>query len=1068
MGIHHLQEYLETECAEACKEVDLLKIARGFVMKRRPGRGPGHLRLVVDAESCLDRLYGGYYSDWVCGGQWNRMLHFMTILMRACHSVNMELVVFFNGALENQRIEQWFNVQLEDKRKVNHVLKHINNKATPPPKVWWIAPVCVRSCLRMALRQMGVAVACSMDDHHQEVIAYCRENGFFGLVAQDSDYAIFDPPHYYSAHHLKLTYKGALETKEFDMDAIAKTLDLDPKRFCVLAALLGNHILSEEDLKEFFETILPIDTDYKNLQQKDLINAILTFVRSLESVDDLDVVGKQAFKLSTALTGKVTSFKQSVQYYLNGTQDGFLKYRPKLLGDFAFPKSGVARQPGSYPVKGGDEMIPTSPASKTGESKAETDEEDDKHDIVVGADSVYTQQESGYANSEIGKLPAPSIVIQPPTTGHIQDMDDLVTDIKTLQLDEDHEDHENHEDAPENQKKVEDVEDQPNNKEQKVAPSSGTSSTATSPNRASPESLIFKLKTQQGLNKSGQSGEHNVPKVTPEVMRIASERHQKGLMSPWIYQILTQGEIKLDVTMEDENCRDLPAAVDLYRTLRRHTYAVMFDLNKKQLIAKNNPSQLPEGSLDIVIKEYYLSKSSSDGAKCDMVRAQALEWKCPSIHRLWLGQAIEDKNRRLRAFLSCLLSDSSMMLNTSYVPQHLLIMCCVLRYMLRYHESRVPVLRRHELDAFLATALSPLLHDVETMQEMKLPMITTRGVQLAALFMRGVQSAMFANDGCGAPIPWSMCCPWHFFDGKLFHFKLLKANNNTPLIDICDGHVDQVMKVERMRNAILERLQPESVFAKPPLPLMSPQFGGGGPSLYGHPGPYRAAGMNPMPMAPGQHPGFGGSGPGRGIGRAVGRDRGRGLLGHSPVDGRGGQLQIAGVVVGSWGGNSQGRGNNPNRPGRGASNSAPPHVMSVGPRHGGRGVVTSLASQGRGYVRPAPGGNRGMNRPAQMSGRGYNAYNNNMMGAPRGMRNTSPRGKWGRPYGPGQHDLKMTLEQQTKSGSGRGRGCTVENYADGPSILPVSELMKYGIHGQKSLIHGQFDDANMNGWNGMQ
>ena len=29
------------------------------------------------------------------------------------------------------------------------------------------------------------------------------------------------------------------------------------------------------------------------------------------------------------------------------------------------------------------------------------------------------------------------------------------------------------------------------------------------------------------------------------------------------------------------------------------------------------------------------------------------------------------------------------------------------------------VLRKHELDAFLATAVSPLLCDVETMQEMK-------------------------------------------------------------------------------------------------------------------------------------------------------------------------------------------------------------------------------------------------------------------------------------------------------------------------------------------------------------
>lgn len=51
----------------------------------------------------------------------------------------------------------------------------------------------------------------------------------------------------------------------------------------------------------------------------------------------------------------------------------------------------------------------------------------------------------------------------------------------------------------------------------------------------------------------------------------------------------------------------------------------------------------------------------------------------PSIRRLWLGQAVEDKNRRLRALLTCMMSDVSLMLNVSYVPQHLLVLCCVLR-----------------------------------------------------------------------------------------------------------------------------------------------------------------------------------------------------------------------------------------------------------------------------------------------------------------------------------------------------------------------------------------------------
>lgn len=46
-----------------------------------------------------------------------------------------------------------------------------------------------------------------MDDHHQEVLAYCRENNLHGIIADDAEYIVFDPPRYFSAANLKLTYK---------------------------------------------------------------------------------------------------------------------------------------------------------------------------------------------------------------------------------------------------------------------------------------------------------------------------------------------------------------------------------------------------------------------------------------------------------------------------------------------------------------------------------------------------------------------------------------------------------------------------------------------------------------------------------------------------------------------------------------------------------------------------------------------------------------------------------------------------------------------------------------------
>ena len=55
------------------------------------------------------------------------------------------------------------------------------------------------------------------------------------------------------------------------------------------------------------------------------------------------------------------------------------------------------------------------------------------------------------------------------------------------------------------------------------------------------------------------------------------------------------------------------------------------------------------------------------------------EWTCPNLKRLWLGKAVEDKNRRMRAFLACMRSDTPAMLNPANVPTHLMVLCCVLR-----------------------------------------------------------------------------------------------------------------------------------------------------------------------------------------------------------------------------------------------------------------------------------------------------------------------------------------------------------------------------------------------------
>lgn len=123
-----------------------------------------------------------------------------------------------------------------------------------------------------------------------------------------------------------------------------------------------------------------------------------------------------------------------------------------------------------------------------------------------------------------------------------------------------------------------------------------------------------------------------------------------------------------------------------HRKLRKRVVSIF----QKRLIIKNNFSifftlqfiyldgekiNVP----DVKIKEWVWSKTNPY-LRPEVVRAEPIGWAVPTIQRLWFGSTIDDKRRRLRAFLTCMRSDTPLMLNPGYVPQHLLVMASVLRY----------------------------------------------------------------------------------------------------------------------------------------------------------------------------------------------------------------------------------------------------------------------------------------------------------------------------------------------------------------------------------------------------
>lgn len=98
--------------------------------------------------------------------------------------------------------------------------------------------------------------------------------------------------------------------------------------------------------------------------------------------------------------------------------------------------------------------------------------------------------------------------------------------------------------------------------------------------------------------------------------------------------------------------------------------------DKKQAKHTNNKNKnfVPEVKI-----EEWIWRPQNEYKSSEIVNAVTLPWAVPTVQRLWFGTGAEDKQRRMKAFLTIMRSDSPLMLNRGYVPQHMLVMACVLR-----------------------------------------------------------------------------------------------------------------------------------------------------------------------------------------------------------------------------------------------------------------------------------------------------------------------------------------------------------------------------------------------------
>ena len=121
---------------------------------------------------------------------------------------------------------------------------------------------------------------------------------------------------------------------------------------------IGTHLLTESDLEDFHFKMCNV-TEAGEIKKKtpaDVVRGVIEFVRQQKAVDDLDALGKEIFwfvfifeKRFVLVVNKkyksfyfmlffseeehkIAKFKQTVRYYLNGTEEHFMHYRKEVRG----------------------------------------------------------------------------------------------------------------------------------------------------------------------------------------------------------------------------------------------------------------------------------------------------------------------------------------------------------------------------------------------------------------------------------------------------------------------------------------------------------------------------------------------------------------------------------------------------------------------------------------------------------------------------------------------------------------------------------------------------------------
>lgn len=250
MGIPQLQSYIEKACPSDCfYKVNIEQLAKNY----REQTGGYEPVIVVDGSSCIGFIYKGL--DWVAGGQFKQLFEKLDAFIKSFKRIGVRLVFFFTGGTVGPKRRKWIERSYQKQDEIHMIFdKLAKGWQVEELEKWQMLPTGVGSYDRFFFQYiLQCEVHVSVDEDDTEIAHYARKNQCFAILAQDTDYLIYEgAPYYISALHLNLT---SMSSYIYDRKKLMIHLGLETFHMPLFASLAGCDRVSFEDLKPFHRRI---------------------------------------------------------------------------------------------------------------------------------------------------------------------------------------------------------------------------------------------------------------------------------------------------------------------------------------------------------------------------------------------------------------------------------------------------------------------------------------------------------------------------------------------------------------------------------------------------------------------------------------------------------------------------------------------------------------------------------------------------------------------------------------------------------------------------------------------